>query len=33
MDNDKIITGKCNNNMDKSRILYNEPKNYIENFN
>ncbi|KAL6613256.1 hypothetical protein U3516DRAFT_798000 [Neocallimastix sp. 'constans'] len=33
VDNDKIITGKCSENMDKARISYNEPKNYIEYFN
>ena len=33
VDNDKLITGKCSENMDKARILYNEPKNYIEYFN
>jgi len=33
VDNDKLITGKCSENMDKARISYNEPKNYIEYFN
>ena len=33
VDNDKIITGKCSENIDKARISYNEPKNYIEYFN